>query len=112
MTTYGYNHSEGGFGGGLDYEYRINQWLGIGGFAEYAGGDFEHVLIGLPLSIHPYKGWRLVVAPATEIHKEHGEDGGGGENKGNGGSRRPWLYVSAPRIIYHRAGVLCRFFRA
>lgn len=54
---------------GIDYEYRFNQWLGLGGFAEYAGGDFEHALLGIPLFIHPYENWRFAVAAATEIHK-------------------------------------------
>ena len=43
--------SENGLSVGLDYEYRFNKWLGLGGLAEYAGG--------------------------TEVHKEHeghGED--------------------------------------
>lgn len=55
----------------VDYEYRINNWLGIGGLAEYAGGDFEHLLLIVPLYIHPYKGWLLNVSFGTEIHKEH-----------------------------------------
>jgi hypothetical protein len=60
---------------GLDYEYRFNKWLGIGGLIEYAGGDFDHLLLVAPLYIHPYKGWLLNVAPGTDIHKEHEDHG-------------------------------------
>ena len=59
---------------GVDYEYRFNQWLGLGGLAEYAGGDFEHVLLGIPLFIHPYENWRLAVAAATEVHNDEEHD--------------------------------------
>jgi hypothetical protein len=64
---------ESGLTVGMDYEYRINSWLGIGGLAEYAGGDFEHVLLLAPLYIHPYKGWLFNVSLGAEIHNEHGD---------------------------------------
>ncbi len=67
--------SENGLSLGLDYEYRFNEWLGLGGLAEYAGGDFEHLLLFVPLYIHPYKDWLFVVAGGTEIHNEHEEHG-------------------------------------
>jgi len=65
--------SKNGLSVGVDYEYRINKWLGIGGLVEYTGGDFEHLLLIAPLYIHPYKGWLFNVSPGTEIHKEHGD---------------------------------------
>jgi hypothetical protein len=57
---------------GVDYEYRLNKWLGIGGLVEWAGGDFDHLLLMVPLYIHPYKGWLFNASLGTEIHKEHG----------------------------------------
>jgi hypothetical protein len=63
-------HGENGFSVGGDYEYRVNKWFGLGVGLEYAGGDFEHVLIGIPLFFHPNEHWRFAVAAATEIHKE------------------------------------------
>ncbi len=63
-------HGENGFSVGGDYEYRLNKWFGLGVGLEYAGGDFEHVLIGIPLLFHPNEHWRFAVAAATEIHKE------------------------------------------
>ena len=73
--------SEHGLSVGMEYEYRINQWLGLGGLVEYAAGDFEHLLIAVPLFIHPYEDWLFVVAAGTEIHKDEEE------NKG----KRDWL---------------------
>lgn len=73
--------SEHGLSVGMEYEYRINQWLGLGGLVEYAAGDFEHLLIAIPLFIHPYEDWLFAVAAGTEIHKDEEE------NKG----KRDWL---------------------
>jgi len=56
---------------GVDYAYRIKPWLGLGGVVEYAGGDFEHLLLLAGASIHPYKNWVLLAAGGAEIHKEH-----------------------------------------
>ena len=66
--------SEHGLSVGMEYEYRINQWLGLGGLVEYAAGDFEHLLIAVPLFIHPYEDWLFMVAAGTEIHKEDEEN--------------------------------------
>ena len=73
--------SEHGLSVGMEYEYRINQWLGLGGLVEYAAGDFEHLLIAIPLFIHPYEDWLFAVAAGTKIHKDEEE------NKG----KRDWL---------------------
>ena len=67
---------ENGLSAGIDYEYRINSWLGVGGLAEYAGGDFEHLLLIAPLFFHPHKGWLFNFSIGTEIHKEHGDHEG------------------------------------
>jgi hypothetical protein len=59
---------------GVDYEYRFNRRLGLGGLLEYAGGDFEHVLLGIPIFFHPNEHWLLALAPATEVHKDEKHD--------------------------------------
>ena len=64
--------SENGFTIGLTYERRFSELLGIGGFYEYAAGDFDKWSIGVPLFIHPHEGWRFVLAPGLE-HR-HGDD--------------------------------------
>ena len=69
---------------GVDYEYRFNRWIGLGGLAEYAGGDFDHFLLAVPLFIHPYKNWLLSVTGGAEVHKEHNDHE---EDK----QRREWI---------------------
>ena len=63
--------SENGLTVGVDYGYRFNRWLGLGGIAEYTGGDFKHLLFLAGASLHPYKNWVLVAAGGTEVHKDH-----------------------------------------
>lgn len=65
--------SENGLSVGIDYAYRLNRWLGLGGVAEYAGGDFKHLLLLAGASIHPYKNWVLGVLGGTEVYKEQDE---------------------------------------
>lgn len=67
--------NEHGLSVGMDYEYRFNRWLGLGGLAEFAGGDFKHLLIAVPLFFHPHEQWRFVVAAGAEIYKEEDEEG-------------------------------------
>jgi len=64
--------SESGFAIGFSYERRLSALLGVGGFYEYVGGDFDKWSIGVPLFVHPYHAWRLQLAPGLE-HRE-GED--------------------------------------
>ena len=62
----GEHGSESGLTIGFAYERRISELLGVGGFYEYAAGDFDKWSIGVPLFVHPYKGWRFVLAPGME----------------------------------------------
>ena len=62
----GEHGSEDGFAVGLTYERRFSKLLGVGGFCEYAFGDFDSWAIGVPLFIHPHKGWRFAIAPGME----------------------------------------------
>lgn len=54
---------------GLDYEYRFSQYLGIGVLLEYVGEDFREGVGLVPLFIHPYKGFRFIVAPGVKPKK-------------------------------------------
>lgn len=67
-TQDGHDH---GASVGVEYMYRMGNLLSIGGFAEYAGGDFDLWLLGLPLFIHPHAGWFFRLAPCVEFG--HGE---------------------------------------
>jgi hypothetical protein len=64
MTQDGSDH---GASVGLEYEYRLGPYLGIGGLAEYAGGDFDSWVLGVPFFIHPYAGWIAWLAPGAEL---------------------------------------------
>ena len=57
---------ESGFSVGLAYERRISELLGVGGFYEDAAGELDKWSVGAPLLVHPYRGWRLTLAPGVE----------------------------------------------
>ena len=59
--------SDHGASVGLEYEYRLGPYLGLGGLAEYAGGDFDSWVLGFPVYIHPYGGLVAWLAPGVEI---------------------------------------------
>jgi len=65
--------SENGFSVGIDYEYRLTELFGIGGLVEYADGDFDSWVAAIPLFIHPYKGFVLLVAPGLEYEDSEDE---------------------------------------
>ena len=69
----GEHGEEHGFTVGLTYEHRFTDLFGTGGFLEYASGDFSAWTAGVPLFIHPYKGWRFALAPGLE-YKDHEEE--------------------------------------
>jgi len=58
--------NENGFSVGMDYEHRLNTILGVGGLVEYSAGDFDSWVVAASLFIHPYKGFRLIIAPGLE----------------------------------------------
>ncbi|MFC1581075.1 hypothetical protein ACFL4N_09250 [Thermodesulfobacteriota bacterium] len=49
-----------------DYEYRLTKQVGLGGIAEYIGGDFDAMVFAGLFYVHPYKGLRLVLGPGLE----------------------------------------------
>ena len=61
--------SEESFTIGLDYEYRIRKHLGIGAFADYAGGDIRSTAFGVPLGVHPTVDWILFAGPGLDHHE-------------------------------------------
>lgn len=69
----GEHGDEHGLTVGLIYEYRFSELFGTGGFLEYACGDFSAWTGGVPLFIHPYKGWRFALAPGLEYRDDEEE---------------------------------------
>lgn len=69
----GEHGSENGFTVGIVYERRFSELLGVGAFYEYVSGDFDKWSIGIPLFLHPYKGWRFQAAPGLE-HRDSDDE--------------------------------------
>ena len=72
----GNTHDEGEniFTIGVGYEYRVNQWFGVGGLIEGLRGEVREWIVVVPFYLHPYKGWRFVLAPGIEGQiREHRE---------------------------------------
>lgn len=55
---------------GVDYAYRINGWLGTGGFVEYAFGPVGELIAGPALFLFPVGGMFLELAPAIDVDRE------------------------------------------
>jgi hypothetical protein len=71
----GNTHSEGEDGAtfGMDYEYRIMDWLGAGILYDYAGEQLDSHVVALPIFLHPIGNVKLLVAPGIE-HKHHEDE--------------------------------------
>jgi hypothetical protein len=67
FVGYAQSDDEGGGSVGFEYEYKINSLLGVGGMVEYAGGELDSWLIGVPIFIHPLERLYFLMAPAAEI---------------------------------------------
>ena len=61
-----HHKDENGFSVGLDFEHRLSTIFGVGGLVEYTAGDFDSWVVAAPLFVHPYKGFRLILAPGFE----------------------------------------------
>ena len=57
---------ETAFSLGLDYEYRLNRRLGVGGLVDWASGDLRSGVLGVPVFFHPSERWKLFAAPGFE----------------------------------------------
>ena len=61
--------SDHGAATSLGYLYRLGKHFRIGGFAEYAGGDFDLFLLGFDTVVFPIGGWYARVAPCVEFEE-------------------------------------------
>ena len=64
------HEGETGVTTGLDYEYRICEYFGVGGLAEFVAGDFDDWILGIPFFFHPFENLQFMVAPAIEFNSE------------------------------------------
>jgi len=51
---------------GLSYEYRLSRLFGLGAFLEYAKKEHDAWILAVPVYLHPYKGFRFLLAPGVE----------------------------------------------
>ncbi|MBO1254693.1 hypothetical protein J3L16_03210 [Alteromonas sp. 5E99-2] len=58
---------EFGFSTGVDYEYRVNQLLGLGTVIEYAAGDIDAWSVLAVADIHFFEGFMAQIGPGIEI---------------------------------------------
>jgi hypothetical protein len=60
--------SSHGFTMAIEYEHKLTNLIGIGGLFEYAGGDFDIVKLGVPVTFHPLAGWVFRAAPGVRFN--------------------------------------------
>ena len=58
---------EHGFAGGMDYEYRFSQWVGVGVLVEAATGDLRDAVVAGLVFVHPWKGLLFAAGAGAEI---------------------------------------------
>lgn len=61
-----YFDGQNGFTLGMDYKYRFNRRIGIGGLVDYAGQDFRSFVAGIPITLHTTERLRFILAPCVE----------------------------------------------
>jgi hypothetical protein len=66
-----HEHTEHGFAGGLEYEFRFSRWVGVGALAEEATGDLRDVVFAGLVYVHPWKGLLFTAGPGAEV-SSHG----------------------------------------
>lgn len=84
---------------GVEYGYRFSEKWGVGAVVEALGTDtVRDASVVVPLSFHPYAGWRLFAGPGVEFGDKHNDwmlrFGGGYEFEL--GSR----WTLAPEFVY------------
>ena len=97
------NTSETGATIGLAYSYRIDPLWSIGGLLDYAGGDIDALIIGVPLKVFPWAGWFLLLAPGFEFESSETNvmlriGTGYDFELGQGWSLAPEFYVDLNRV--------------
>ena len=58
---------------GIDYERRLSRRFGVGGLAEYTGGDFRDGILGVPFTWHVRRELKVYAAAGMEFDRG-GED--------------------------------------
>jgi len=64
-------HGEDAFTVGVDYEYRLHEYFGIGALIDHAGESINSTILGGGVFIHPWKNLRLLTALGNEHQSGH-----------------------------------------
>ena len=70
-STTNFNHHSSYFSVGLDYEYKVTDWLGLGLTGEVVFAESEEIIAGIPIFFHPAKGLIVVIAPLGVFTEEY-----------------------------------------
>lgn len=88
--TSNFDHDVNLFSLGVDYERRLPIWhekIGVGYVFEFStDGDINEIVTGVPVTLHPVGGLKLVVAPLAMFAK----GGHGDSNEGDSGHHDDW----------------------
>jgi hypothetical protein len=79
---------EDAFTVGLDFEHRVNRYLGVGAVVEYATDDIDSVAMIGVLDIHLWRGLAIQTGPGVEFVGEEEEEDGATTSV----NRREFLY--------------------
>jgi hypothetical protein len=60
---------ENAFTLGVDYQFRLYRFLGLGGFYDHAFGDFRTTVVAPGLFIRPVEKVQILAAPGVELHE-------------------------------------------
>lgn len=76
-ATFGaaFNDEKSGIFTGFEYEYRISDLVGVGGFIDGTFGGFDLAAIGVVANFHPAGAWKVITGVGVERKT------GGGKNK-------------------------------
>jgi hypothetical protein len=79
FVGYTFERGEGGATVGLDYSYWFEEWLGVGGFADYVAGELDAFAGGAGVWVRPFQkgeGLTLFAGPGIDVSNEEEEGGG------------------------------------
>jgi hypothetical protein len=73
-TATSFTHHFTAYSLGVDYEYRLTGFLGLGLLAEAVFAESQELIAGLPVFLHPFGNFKALIAPMVLFSEAH--DGG------------------------------------
>ncbi len=66
-------HGENAVTAAMSYHRRISPLVSVGVLGEYAFGDIDTGIVGIPVKLYPGQGWVFTGMPGVEIHDSNTE---------------------------------------